>query len=500
MGPRDPGSGQQSGAGTGQSARLVDRVPPGPPGTGAFRHGAERPGPGPCTGAATRLSPGPVRGGPAPGGSASTERSPSVHERRTRAVQKRPRTADSGRKCGTGSHGIWPGGTSLPGRARPAGCGLSPLVEPGTDVLHDRQRFAGRGLPRTRRGSGLPAGSPASAGHELETAGEPGPRDLVLPPAHEAGRQSRRARPQPAPTGGTVPRAAAVRSVSRLVQRLTQPEPLLVGILNLTPDSFSDGGELWGDHGVRPELVLEKARQLLAEGAEVLDLGGESTRPGSLAVSTEEERARVLPALEILQRHDPDCWLSVDTRRARLAAEALDAGAALINDTSAGRDDEALWPLLVARGCATVLMHRLGEPRTMQAAPEYTDVVAQVRDFLAARSARLESLGLAEEKILLDPGIGFGKTTAHNLRLLASLDRLCPGRHLMLAHSRKRYINGLHASGTADRLGGTLATLLSGWRQGVKIFRVHDVAACAQALTVWRAIEHEREVACAGER
>lgn len=273
-----------------------------------------------------------------------------------------------------------------------------------------------------------------------------------------------------------------------LADRLAEPRPLLMGILNLTPDSFSDGGACWTADAVDLPAALARARTLVEEGAEILDLGGESTRPGAAEVDPIEERRRVLPVLEALVREGLPAWISVDTRRAELARRAIAAGASLINDTSAGRDDPGLFPLLASTGCPVVLMHRRGQPATMQDAPVYEDVCLEVGAFLEARCRELEALGFPSGRLIVDPGIGFGKTLDHNRALLARLGSLCPGRRVLLAHSRKRYIEGLDPGCGIRRLGGSLATVLAAFRQGVRLFRVHDVQETAQALAVWQAL------------
>lgn len=271
------------------------------------------------------------------------------------------------------------------------------------------------------------------------------------------------------------------------------PGGCLMGIINLTPDSFSDGGRFED-----PEEGLRHALDLEAEGAAILDLGGESTRPGSKSVGLEEERRRVLPTLRALVDR---CRVpvSVDTTQGALAAEALAEGATLINDTSAGRGPGDLL-LRVAEGQGgLVLMHMRGEPRTMQSAPTYTDPVSEVLEFLRSRVAAALEAGNPLERIWIDPGIGFGKTLEHNLAILRRLDEFrCLGLPVLLGTSRKSFLDHLartfgagDASADAgDRVGGTAATVLQGALAGVAVHRVHDVRRCAEALRVARGILH----------
>lgn len=260
--------------------------------------------------------------------------------------------------------------------------------------------------------------------------------------------------------------------------------PRLMGILNVTPDSFSDGGR----HATL-DTAIAHARLLRAEGADILDLGGESTRPGSDPVSLEEERARVLPVLRALAA-EIDAPVSIDTRKARLMRDGADNGAAMVNDVSALRHDPASLAAVAETGLSAVLMHMRGEPATMQDDPRYDDVLLDVYDHLAERVAACESAGIARARIAVDPGIGFGKTLEHNMRLLANLSLFHGlGCAILLGASRKGFIARLSDGAPADRrLGGSLAAVLAGAAQGVQIFRVHDVFETRQALSVWRAI------------
>ncbi len=259
---------------------------------------------------------------------------------------------------------------------------------------------------------------------------------------------------------------------------------VVMGVINVTPDSFSDGGEC-----LDPAAAGDRARQMLADGAAVIDIGAESTRPGSDRVSPHQQIARlrdVLPAV-----CEAGAVVSIDTTSAAAAAFALDAGAAIVNDVSAGRDDPRLLPLAAERGAAVVLMHMLGQPKTMQADPRYDDVVAAVRDFLAERISAAVAAGVPRERIVVDPGIGFGKRLEHNLALLAGVDVLASlGRPVLVGPSRKRFIGELTGrAAPAERVAGTVAACLSARRRGATIFRVHDVRALVDALAVSEAID-----------
>jgi dihydropteroate synthase len=259
---------------------------------------------------------------------------------------------------------------------------------------------------------------------------------------------------------------------------------VVMGILNVTPDSFSDGGAF-----LSPLQAVAHAQAMVAAGADVIDVGAESTRPGSDRVGADEQIARlrdVLPAVAKLP-----ALVSIDTTRAAVARFALQAGATIINDVSAGREDAEMFALAADSGAAMVLMHMAGEPKTMQVDPHYDDVVGQVRAFLAARLTAAEAAGLPRERLIVDPGIGFGKGTEHNLALLAGLDKLVTlGRPVLVGTSRKRFIGELAgAADPAERLPGSLAALLEARRRGATIFRVHDVAATVGALKVAAAID-----------
>lgn len=257
--------------------------------------------------------------------------------------------------------------------------------------------------------------------------------------------------------------------------------PLVMGIVNVTPDSFSDGGRF-----LDPASACTQARRMLAEGADVLDVGGESTRPGAPDVDAAAQCARVLPVIRELAGGDvPAPHVSIDTRSAAVADAALSAGACLVNDVSAGADP-GMFECVARHGAGIVLMHMQGTPATMQDDPRYEDVVAEVRDYLLARAAAAEAAGIEHDRIVIDPGIGFGKTRRHNLRLLACLDALTgAGYPVMLGTSRKRFMGAICAETEFSRLvGATCATTAMGVAAGVRLFRVHDVRENRQAAEV----------------
>jgi dihydropteroate synthase len=255
----------------------------------------------------------------------------------------------------------------------------------------------------------------------------------------------------------------------------------VMGVVNVTPDSFSDGG-LYLDSGA----AIEHGRELAAQGAEILDIGGESTRPGASPVGEDEEMRRVVPVIEGLTGGGVTAQISIDTSKLAVARAALDAGASLVNDVTALRGDPSLAGLVAERGCDCCLMHMLGEPRTMQQDPRYGDVVDDVKAFLLARMEFAVAEGVAEERILLDPGIGFGKTVDHNLELLRRLDELVAlGRPVVIGTSRKSFLGRLTGrSDPAQRLAGTIATNVIAYERGARVFRVHEVAAVRDALLV----------------
>ena len=294
----------------------------------------------------------------------------------------------------------------------------------------------------------------------------------------------------PTATSGTaswtnVNREPAARARARAGHPLLGPGPALFGILNVTPDSFSDGGDFFA-----PEAAARRAELLLDEGADVIDVGGESTRPGSEPVSEEEELRRVVPVIRKILEARPGTLVSVDTYRARTAEAALDAGASIVNDVTALRGDPRMAALVADAGCPVVLMHMLGEPKTMQREPHYEDVTPEVRGFLEERVWYANAAGVGAENIILDPGIGFGKTLEHNLTLLSRLDEIVAlGPPVLIGASRKRFIGTLTGADEArDRVFGTLATTVLGYERGATLFRVHDVGANREALTVAEAV------------
>jgi dihydropteroate synthase len=254
----------------------------------------------------------------------------------------------------------------------------------------------------------------------------------------------------------------------------------VMGVVNVTPDSFSDGGRF-----LDAAAAVAHALELEAEGAAILDIGGESTRPGALPVSADRERARVVPVIEALVNADTRAQISIDTSKAAVAAVALDAGATLVNDVTALRGDPAMAELLARSGADCCLMHMLGEPRTMQADPRYDDVVSDVKAFLAARLQYAVDSGIAVERILLDPGIGFGKTVEHNLELLRRLDELVAlGPPLVIGTSRKSFLGRITGRDVDRRLAATIATNVLAFERGARVFRVHDVGPVHDALAV----------------
>jgi dihydropteroate synthase len=264
-----------------------------------------------------------------------------------------------------------------------------------------------------------------------------------------------------------------------------------MGILNITPDSFSDGGALYADNRPALDRVLQRAAQMLADGASILDIGGESTRPGAEPVSLQEEKDRVLPVIERLAR-EFDVVLSVDTSNAEVMLEAAACGAGLINDVRALARPDAIRAV-AATGLPVCLMHMQGEPDSMQQQPRYTDVVAEVTAFLAQRIEACTKLGVARRNILIDPGFGFGKTVEHNLQLLNRLDQLqelhCP---LLVGLSRKSLIGNVLKRPVAERLAGSLALATIAALRGAVIFRVHDVRETVDAVRLCAAVTKEQ--------
>jgi dihydropteroate synthase len=265
--------------------------------------------------------------------------------------------------------------------------------------------------------------------------------------------------------------------------RISLASPRIMGIVNVTPDSFSDGGQFFD-----ADAALAHARRLIDEGADILDIGGESTRPGAPAVGIDEEMRRVLPLIEALRTANVP--LSIDTSKPEVMRAALAAGACIVNDVFALRMPGAV-ETVAAHDCGVVLMHMQGTPRTMQLAPQYGDVVVEVGLFLRARSAVLQAAGVAAERIALDPGFGFGKTPAHNWTLLARLADLDVGGAPVLAGvSRKSMLGHVTGRPVTDRLAASVAAALVAVQRGAAIVRVHDVAATRDALAVWQTIKN----------
>ncbi|MGP3698738.1 dihydropteroate synthase [Rhodobacter sp. NSM] len=280
------------------------------------------------------------------------------------------------------------------------------------------------------------------------------------------------------------------------VAGLPMDRPQIMGILNVTPDSFSDGGRF----AALPE-ALAQAQRLVADGADMLDIGGESTRPGAAEVDPAEEIRRTVPVIEMLRGQGLETPVSIDTRKAAVAEAALKAGADLVNDVAALTWDMGLAGVVADRQAPVCLMHAQGTPQTMQDDPHYEDVLLDVYDWLAERIAAAEAAGIPKARIVTDPGIGFGKTAGHNLALLRRLSLFhglgCP---ILLGASRKRFIGTLSGEPVADRrIAGSIAVALAGAAQGAQILRVHDVRETRQALVLWQAVTREA-AETAGER
>jgi len=255
----------------------------------------------------------------------------------------------------------------------------------------------------------------------------------------------------------------------------------IMGVVNVTPDSFSDGGRY-----LDAEAAIAHGVALVREGASILDVGGESTRPGAAPVPVDEELRRVIPVIEGLGARGSGAQISIDTSKAAVAERALQAGATLVNDVTALRGDPSMAGVIADAGAECCLMHMLGDPRTMQDDPHYDDVVNDVKAFLEERMAFAAQAGVAVDRILLDPGIGFGKTVAHNLELLRRLDEFLDlGRPVVIGTSRKSFLGRLTGRESPDeRLGATIATNVIAYERGARVFRVHDVAPVRDALTV----------------
>lgn len=270
-------------------------------------------------------------------------------------------------------------------------------------------------------------------------------------------------------------------------KKLDLTKPVVMGILNTTPDSFSDGGSYYRDNRLALDLVVQKGAQMLAEGAQILDVGGESTRPGALPVSEQEELDRVAPVVEALVR-ELGAIVSVDTSTASVIRESAAAGAGIINDIRALQREGAL-AAAVAAGLPVCIMHMQGDPQSMQKHPVYGDVVKEVKDFLLVRAEACQAAGIPADQIILDPGFGFGKTLEHNLMLLAHLAELGEtGYPLLVGLSRKSMLAALLGRDVHERLPGSLALALAAAERGAAIIRVHDVAATVDALKVISAV------------
>jgi dihydropteroate synthase len=268
--------------------------------------------------------------------------------------------------------------------------------------------------------------------------------------------------------------------------RFTLPleRPLIMGIVNVTPDSFFDGGRF-----LAPQSAITHARQLIEEGADIIDVGGESSRPGAAPVSADEELARILPILRALR--DAPLPLSVDTVKPEVMRAAMAEGAAMVNDITALAAPGAR-ETVAAGDCAVCLMHMQGEPRTMQVSPSYGDVVREVREFLSARIAAAEGGGISRSRIVIDPGFGFGKTVEHNLELLRRLaDFTGMGVPVLAGWSRKSSLGRITGRPAEDRLPASIAAALIAVQNGASIVRVHDVAATRDALAMWQAVERQ---------
>lgn len=264
---------------------------------------------------------------------------------------------------------------------------------------------------------------------------------------------------------------------------LSLSQPRIMGILNITPDSFSDGGLF-----LRPEAAVMQAR-LMAAGAEIIDIGGESTRPGAAEVPVEEEITRTAPVIAALREGGLDLPISIDTRKAAVARAALRAGASWVNDVTAMKFDPGMAAVVAETGAPVILMHSIATPETMQHDPRYDDVLLDVYDALEARVAEAEAAGIKRQNIAIDPGIGFGKTLAHNLALLQRLSLFHNlGLPVLLGASRKRFIGTIGTEAeAARRMPGSLAVALWGVAQGIQMIRVHDVSETRQALSLWQA-------------
>jgi dihydropteroate synthase len=267
------------------------------------------------------------------------------------------------------------------------------------------------------------------------------------------------------------------------------PRPAVVmGILNVTPDSFYDGGK-YSDRAA----AIEHAHELISEGAEVIDVGGESTRPGAAVVSVKEELGRVVPVIEVL-RAKTKVAISIDTQKSEVAREAIAAGADIINNIAAAANDRAMWEIAAGAGAGYIAMHMQGDPQTMQKNPQYKNVVREIRDFFARQFEQLTAAGVSREQIVFDVGIGFGKTLEHNLQLLAHLaEARAVERPMLLGVSRKSFMGRLLKVEADQRLAPALACSVWAASRGIEIFRTHDVGETVAALRMFEAIRNESE-------
>jgi len=262
------------------------------------------------------------------------------------------------------------------------------------------------------------------------------------------------------------------------------PRPcLIMGILNVTPDSFSDGGKFFGT-----SEAIEQGLKMVAEGADIIDIGGESTRPGAIAVSEEEELRRVLPVIEGL-RSRSQCPISIDTQKAGVAKRALEAGASIVNDIAANRPETAMWEVVAAQKAGYIAMHMQGTPQTMQASPSYQDVVGEVKEFLGQKIQQLGAAGVHAEQVMIDIGIGFGKRPEHNLQLLARLKQFTNlNRPIVLGASRKSFMGSVLGLKLEDRLPASIACAVWAVQAGANVIRTHDVAETRSAVRMAEAI------------
>ena len=271
----------------------------------------------------------------------------------------------------------------------------------------------------------------------------------------------------------------------------TGSKPLLMGVLNVTPDSFSDGG-LHQDITV----ALTRVHEMVEQGADIIDIGGESTRPGADRVPVEQQLGRVIPIIKQLQQELPaDVPISIDTTSTIVAGAALEQGAAIVNDISAGQDDPGMFKLAAEAGVPYIIMHMQGTPSTMQDKPHYTDVVAEIKSFLLARAALARDAGIRQENLVIDPGIGFGKSRRDNLDIIINLDSFTEsGYKVLLGASRKRFMGSIcDITEYSELVGATCATTAIGVFAGINIFRVHDIKENRQALDVaWALVERNR--------